>query len=60
VSVAIRLEDNIGPSRGDMLARTHNRPMVGQDLDAILAWISCAVNLRPGADYAIKHTTRWA
>ena len=34
MSVVIRLEDNIDLSRGDMLARTHNQPMVGQDIDA--------------------------
>lgn len=60
MSVVIRLEDDIDLSRGDMLARTHNQPMVGQDIDAIVAWMSDTVKLRPGAKYAIKHTTRWA
>ena len=60
MSVVMRLEDNIDLSRGDMLARIHNQPMVGQDLDAIVAWMSESVQLRPGMKYAIKHTTRWA
>ena len=60
VSVVIRLEDNIDLSRGDMLARTHNQPTIGQDIDATVAWMSESVTLRPGAKYAIKHTTRWA
>ena len=60
LSVVMRLEDNIDLSRGDMLSRTHNQPMVGQDIDAIVAWMSDTVTLRPGAKYAIKHTTRWA
>ncbi|MCL1598531.1 MAG: GTP-binding protein [Actinomycetia bacterium] len=60
LSVVIRLEDNIDLSRGDMLARPHNQPMIGQDLDATVAWMSETVQLCPGAKYAIKHTTRWA
>jgi bifunctional enzyme CysN/CysC len=60
LSVVMRLEDNIDLSRGDMLSRPHNQPMVGQDIDAIVAWMSDTVALRPGAKYAIKHTTRWA
>ncbi|MCL1599093.1 MAG: GTP-binding protein [Actinomycetia bacterium] len=60
LSVVMRLEDDIDLSRGDMLARTHNQPTVGQDIDAIVAWMSDTVKLRPGAKYAIKHTTRWA
>lgn len=60
MSVVIRLEDNIDLSRGDMLARVHNQPMIGQDIDAVVAWMSETVQLRPGAKYAIKHTTRWA
>lgn len=60
MSVVIRLEDNIDLGRGDMLARPHNQPMVGQDIDAIVAWMSESVELKPGAKYAIKHTTRWA
>ena len=60
MSVVIRLEDDIDLSRGGMLARLHNQPMVGQDIDAIVAWMSESATLRPGARYAIKHTTRWA
>ncbi|MCL1597987.1 MAG: GTP-binding protein, partial [Actinomycetia bacterium] len=60
LSVVMRLADDIDLSRGDMLARTHNQPMVGQDIDATVVWMSDTVTLRPGAKYAIKHTTRWA
>ena len=40
--------------------------MIGLDggtwdaLDAIVTWMSEDVALRPGATFAIKHTTRWA
>ncbi len=60
LSVAIRLEDDIDISRGDMICRPHNQPMVGQDIDAIVTWMSDAVKLRPGAKYGIRHTTKWA
>jgi bifunctional enzyme CysN/CysC len=56
----MRLEDDVDISRGDMICRIHNQPIVGQDIDAIVTWLSDAVTLRPGAKFAIKHTTRWA
>ncbi len=59
-SVVIRLEDEIDISRGDMICRPHNQPHVGQDLDAMVCWLSDTATLRPGAKYAIKHTSRWA
>ena len=60
MSVALRFEDQLDISRGDMVCRLHNQPTVGQDLDAIVTWMSEDIALRPGAKYAIKHTTRWA
>jgi bifunctional enzyme CysN/CysC len=41
-----------------MICRPHNQPTYGQDLDAMVAWMSESVPLRPGAKYRIKHTTR--
>lgn len=58
-SVVVRLADDLDVSRGDLLCRPHNRPTVGQDLSAMVCWMSEAP-LRPGARLAIKHTTRWA
>lgn len=60
MSVIITLEDDIDISRGDMICRVHNQPHVSQDIDAMVAWMSESSALRPGAKYAIKHTTRWA
>ncbi|MGF1668123.1 MAG: sulfate adenylyltransferase subunit 1 [Acidimicrobiia bacterium] len=59
-SVVIRLEDEIDISRGDMICRPHNQPHVGQDLDAMVCWLSDTATLRPGGKFAIKHTSRWA
>jgi bifunctional enzyme CysN/CysC len=60
MSVTIRLADDIDVSRGDMICRVHNRPHVGQDVDAMLCWFSDGAPLKPGAKYAIKHTSNWA
>jgi bifunctional enzyme CysN/CysC len=60
MSVTIRLEDDLDISRGDMICRPHNRPEVGQDIDARVCWLTDQVQLRSGNKYAIKHTTRWA
>jgi len=43
-----------------MICRPHNQPHVGQDIDAIITWMSDSVTLRPGAKFAIKHTSRSA
>ena len=41
-----------------MLCRPGNQPKVGQDLDAMICWMS-EVPLSPKGRYALKHTTRW-
>jgi bifunctional enzyme CysN/CysC len=58
MSVTLTLADDVDISRGDMICRAHNRPTSGQDIDAMLCWMS-ERPLRPGAKLAIKHTTRW-
>jgi bifunctional enzyme CysN/CysC len=60
MSVTVRLEDNIDISRGDMICRPHNRPTVGQDIDAMICWMSESSQLQPRQKLAIKHTTRVA
>ena len=59
MSVTIRLEDEIDISRGDMICRPHNQPAVSQDVEAMVCWMADEP-MRPGAKYAIKHTTRTA
>jgi sulfate adenylyltransferase subunit 1 len=56
MSVTITLEDDIDISRGDMLARSENRPEGQQDLDVMLCWLN-ATPPRPRAKYVLKQTT---
>jgi bifunctional enzyme CysN/CysC len=60
MSVTITLEDEVDVSRGDLIARQRNQPHVGQDIDAMVCWMSDSTWLREGGKVAIKHTTRWA
>jgi bifunctional enzyme CysN/CysC len=60
MAVTIRLADDIDVSRGDMICRPHNQPHVGQDIDAMVCWMSEQSSLSPRGKYTIKHTTRLA
>ena len=57
-AVTVELADDIDISRGDLICRPHNRPHVGQDIDAMICWMSSDVQLTPGGRYTIQHTTR--
>jgi bifunctional enzyme CysN/CysC len=59
MAVTVRLADDIDASRGDMICRDRNRPQVGQDLEAMVCWLTEQSALAPRAKLAIKHTTRW-
>ncbi len=60
MAVTVRLADDIDISRGDMICRPKNQPSVGQDIDAMICWMSETGGLQAGQKLAIKHTTRWA
>jgi len=60
MSVAVTLEDDVDVSRGDMICRPGNQPTSGQDIEATVCWMSEKHSLKPGAKYAIKHTTNSA
>ncbi len=60
MSVAISLTDDIDVSRGDLICRPHNQPSVGQDIEAMVCWMSDTAELVPRSKLAIKHTTRSA
>jgi bifunctional enzyme CysN/CysC len=60
MSVSVTLDDDLDISRGDMLCRPHNQPDIGQDIDAMICWMAEQSELRDGAKYALKHTTRSA
>jgi bifunctional enzyme CysN/CysC len=59
MSIALRLEDDLDISRGDMICRPHNRPTVDRHLEAIVCWMTDEPVVAGGM-YAIKHTTRSA
>ena len=59
MAVTVRLADDVDVSRGDMICRDRNRPHVGQDLEAMVCWLTEHTALAPRAKLAIKHTTRW-
>ncbi len=56
MSVTLTLNDDIDISRGDMIVRPHNQPIVSQDLDVMLCWLSDK-KIFLGGKYAIKHTS---
>ena len=60
MSVTMTLDDDVDVSRGDMICRPHNHPSVGQELDAMVCWLTDRSELRAGGKLAIKHTTRSA
>ncbi len=59
MSVAMQLADDIDVSRGDMICKPGNKPMVTQDLNAMIVWMH-QTPMVPGKKYAIKHTTNSA
>jgi bifunctional enzyme CysN/CysC len=58
MSVTVRLTDDVDVSRGDLICRPANRPAMGQDLEAMVAWMT-EKPLQVGDFFALKHTTRW-
>jgi bifunctional enzyme CysN/CysC len=56
-SVVLTLADEIDVSRGCMLVRPRNLPIIGNHLDATLCWMDDAP-LGPGIPYLLKHTTQ--
>jgi bifunctional enzyme CysN/CysC len=60
MAVTVRLTDEMDVSRGDMICRPHNHPTVGQDIDAMVCWMSETGSIAEGNKLVIKHTTRTA
>ncbi|WP_328359390.1 adenylyl-sulfate kinase [Mycobacterium sp. NBC_00419] len=58
MAVSISLADDIDISRGDLLARPQNQPIVSSEFDATVCWMADDAALEPGRDYIIKQTTR--
>ncbi len=57
MSVTLRLADDVDVSRGDLIARPHNQPLLERDLDAIVCWMGETPSAT-GGRYVLKHTTR--
>ena len=58
MSVTLHLADDLDVGRGDVIVRPINQPTVGQDLDAMVCWMTDKP-LSARGKYALKHTTRW-
>jgi bifunctional enzyme CysN/CysC len=56
MSVTIRLTDEIDISRGNLICRPGNQPTVGQDLEAMVCWMTDRP-LTPRTMLGVKHTT---
>lgn len=56
MSVAIRLEDEIDVSRGDMIVVSGQEPTTSQDLEAHICWMDQKV-MTPGSKYLLRQTT---
>jgi bifunctional enzyme CysN/CysC len=58
MAVTLRLADDLDVARGDVIARARNHPVVDQDIDATVCWMSERARLEPPGTYLLKHTTR--
>ena len=58
MAVTITLTDDIDISRGDMICRPQNQPLVTQDVDAMVCWLTEQSSLKAGTKLTLKHTTR--
>ena len=56
MSVTMTLEDDIDVSRGDMIIKTQNEPVVTKDLQVLITWMS-ERSLRARTKVFLKHTT---
>lgn len=57
MSVTLTLEDEIDVSRGDMLVRPENVPVMADAFDATIVWMA-EVPLLPGKQYHIKQASK--
>ena len=57
LSVALRLEDEVDVSRGDLIVRPAEAPLPTTAFEASLVWMA-EKPLEPGRSYLLKHTTR--
>ena len=58
LSCTVTLEDEIDISRGDMIAKPNNPPEKGQEVEAMICWVSESTQLQPRGKYYLRHTTK--
>ena len=56
MSISIQLEDDLDVSRGDMMVRENNLPIISQDIDLMICWMN-KKKLQIGNKYIVRHTT---
>ncbi len=56
MSVTFRLSDDLDISRGDMIVRENNVPVVSQDIEVMMCWMSDKPMVS-GMKYYLRHTT---
>jgi sulfate adenylyltransferase subunit 1 (EFTu-like GTPase family) len=57
MSIAVRVEDHLDISRGDMLVDPADPPVAARELEAMVCWMAEAPLAARGR-YVLKHTTR--
>jgi bifunctional enzyme CysN/CysC len=57
-AVTMQLADQLDIGRGDLICRPRNQPHAGQDVDAIVCWLTDQSTLAAGGRYTVRHTTR--
>jgi len=57
-SVTILLENDYDLSRGDMIVRSNNSPVVTQDIEIMLVWFDNNKPLQVNGKYSLMHTTQ--
>jgi sulfate adenylyltransferase subunit 1 len=57
MSFALRLEDELDVSRGELICHPDESPTVSRELEADVCWMA-QEPMRPGGRYLIKHTSR--
>ena len=57
MSVCVTLTDDIDISRGDMLVRENNKPIIEQDIDVMICWMNKKKMITKGK-YTIRHTSQ--
>ncbi len=55
-SVTITLKDEIDVSRGNMIVRENNSPMITQEFDSLITWMN-EKDLLPNSKFILKQTT---